>query len=143
MNQLSHMQFPISIIPKKLIRARTESVKPCLINLQKDTKGFGSRGWSGCQVHLLSILTLTQPAGTFGRHSTVRFTKQMNTVDGDQVYWDNSHLRKESQASSYRKGSKYLSLLYIRPLSRGFSPAPLSHIYGLFFRLNGLSDSFC
>lgn len=81
MNQLFHMLSPISVIPEKLIKARREPVKPCLINLQKDTKGFGSQGWSGCQVYLLSTLILPQPAATFGRHNTIRFMKWMNTVD--------------------------------------------------------------
>lgn len=64
MNQLFHMQSPISVIPEKFTKARMESVKPRLINLQKDTKGFGSQSWSGCQVHLLSTLILSQPAVT-------------------------------------------------------------------------------
>lgn len=76
-NRLFHMQPPISVILKKLVKARMESVKSHLINLQKDTKSFGSQGWSGCQVHLLSALILSQPAVTFGRHSTLRFIPEM------------------------------------------------------------------
>lgn len=57
------------------MKARMESVKAHLTNLQKDTKGFGSQGWSGCQVHLLSTLMLSRPAVTFGRYNTIRFMK--------------------------------------------------------------------
>lgn len=75
MNQLFHMQSPISLIPKKLITGRMESVKPHLINLQKDTKGVGLPHRSGCQVHLLRTLTLSQPPVTFGKESAVRVMK--------------------------------------------------------------------
>lgn len=81
MNQLFHMQSPILVIPEKHLKARMESVKPCLINLQKDTKGFGSQSWSACQMRLRSTFILSQPALTLGRHSTIKFMKQIKTVD--------------------------------------------------------------